>query len=149
MVGAQDLIDAAQEQAAASSAARDDAERTELARALGIESASRPPPWARSQFRELREAQDKRRKRSLRDALDRALLDLASYYRDVLMVQTDASVPLVNEELRTDVSQVARASTPHVSLRRLESIVVARERIQGNAAPQLAVEHLMMSLARA
>jgi DNA polymerase-3 subunit delta' len=148
MTGAQDLIDAAEAQAEVITAARDDDEREELARALGVENPKRVPHWARTQFKDLREAQKARQKRGIRDSLDRALLDLASFYRDVLMVQSGASVPLVNAELRGDISRLATDSTPDGTLRRIEAISLARERIQGNAAPQLAVENLMLTLAR-
>ncbi len=149
MIGAQDLIDAAEAQAATVTTQRDDGERDDLARALGVENPKRVPNWARTQFKDLREAQKARQKRSIRDALDRSLLDLATFYRDVLMVQSQADVPLVNEELSGEVSRLAVNSTREGTLRRIEAIVVARERIQGNAAPQLAVENLMLTLARA
>jgi DNA polymerase III subunit delta' len=149
MLGAQDLIDAAETQAATVTTQRDGGERDDLARALGVENPKRVPNWARTQFKDLRDAQKARQKRSVRDALDRSLLDLASFYRDVLMVQSGADVPLVNDELSGEVSRLAVHSTPEGTLRRIEAIVVARERIQGNAAPQLAVENLMLTLARA
>jgi DNA polymerase-3 subunit delta' len=148
MTGAQDLIDAAEALAEVITAARDDDEREGLARALGVENPKRVPHWARTQFKDLREAQKARQKRGVRDALDRALLDLASFYRDVLMVQSGASVALVNAELRHDINRLATDSTADGTLRRIEAIGVARERIQGNAAPQLAVENLMLTLAR-
>ena len=148
MVAAQDLMDAADEQADTVTAERDDGERDDLARALGVENPKRVPHWARIQFRELKDAQKVRQKRGIRDALDRALLDLASFYRDVLMVQAGADVPLVNDEVRSHVSRVAADSTPEATVRRMEAIVTARDRIQGNAAPQLAVENLMLTLAR-
>ena len=148
MLGAQDLIDAAEAQAATVTAERDDGERDELARALGVENPKRVPHWARVQFRDLRDVQKARQKRSVRDALDRALLDLASFYRDVLMVQSGARVPLVNDELAGEVRRLATDSTAEGTLRRIEAIVVARDRIQGNAAPQLAVENLLLTLAR-
>ena len=53
--------------------------------------------------------------RAKRDALDRALLDLASFYRDVLAVQSAATVGLTNDEIRSSIEKVAKA--PHRSRR--------------------------------
>ena len=47
---------------------------------------------------DLKKMQKARRTRLVRDAVDRALLDLLSYYRDVLSVQLGRRGPLVNEE---------------------------------------------------
>jgi len=43
---------------------------------------------------------------------------------------------------------MAAAATPQDSLRRMEAIGLARERIAANVAPLLAVEALMVSLYR-
>jgi hypothetical protein len=40
------------------------------------------------------------------DSIDGALLELLSFYRDVLVVQAGAASALVNEEMRTDVVAV-------------------------------------------
>ena len=56
--------------------------------------------------------QKSRATRLKRDALDRALLDLASFYRDVLAVQFGADVELANDAQRRELEQVASAGPP-------------------------------------
>ena len=152
---AQDLVDAATEDAEQRTGERDGAERVGLARALGVENPNRVPHWAAPQFKSLKEMQAKRAKRAVRDSLDRMLLDLAAFYRDVLVVQVGAPVELVNAELAPDIERLARAAPPEATLRRIEAIQDARRRIgavrdeQGQArsvAPLLAIEALVVSL---
>jgi DNA polymerase-3 subunit delta' len=139
-------VDAATERAEERTKDLDATERAELARGLGVENPLRVPKWASSQFRELTEVQKKRAKRSARDEVDRDLLDLVSYYRDVLAVQTEANVELVNAELTPDVEKSARGGAPESTLRSMEAILKARERIDGSVTPLLAVEELMLAL---
>ena len=81
-----------------------------------------------------------------RDALDRALVDLASFYRDVLAVQVGADVELVNEEMRQTVVAIARAATPETTLRRIDAVLAARDAIGASVAPLLAIEALTVAL---
>jgi DNA polymerase-3 subunit delta' len=109
------------------------------------------PATVRAQVRELEENQKRRATRSLRDGLDRALVDLLSLYRDVLALQigaagSPAGVDLINADLLTDVERLARSATPEDTVRRMDAIGVARERIAANVAPLLAVEALMVCL---
>ena len=87
-----------------------------------------------------------RARRALRDEVDRDLLDLVSFYRDVMAVQSGASVELVNAELAPDLKIVARRGEPESTLRSMEAILKARERIASNVTPLLAVEELMLTL---
>jgi DNA polymerase-3 subunit delta' len=64
----------------------------------------------------------------------------------VLVVQLGADVDLVNAELAAEVDGLARASAPEVTVRRMDAIGTARERISANVAPLLAVEALMVEL---
>ena len=83
----------------------------------------------------------------MRDAIDRSLLDLASYYRDVTALQLGAAGALVNEEMRAG-DRVRRRATRPVRCRsqRLAAIFAARETLEGEVAPVLALESLMISL---
>ena len=69
-----------------------------------------------------------------------------SFFRDVLVTQLDTGSELTNPESWPDIDRLARAGTPEATLRRLEAIGVARERIEANVAPLLAVEALMVAL---
>ena len=146
VVRAGELVEVASEEAAAATAERDAAERAALLRSLGAEAAGALPPALRSQVRALEDDQKKRATRSKRDALDRSLVDLASLYRDVLVVQLGATVELVNAELATEVATMARRSAPEQTLTRLDAVGRARTRIAANVNPLLAVEAMALAL---
>ena len=146
MLAARELVDGASERAEGRTKELDASERVELARGLGVENPSRPPKWAAPQFKELGDVQKKRAKRAARDELDRAFLDLMSFYRDVLATQTGANVELVNAEMSREIEQIAGWGSPESAVRSMEAIVNARERIDANVAPLLAVEELMLGL---
>jgi DNA polymerase-3 subunit delta' len=84
----------------------------------------------------------------VRDGLDRAMLDLMSLHRDVLVLQLGVDTELVNEELRPALGQVAAAGTPESTRSRLEAITRTRTSFESNAAPQLLIEALTVELAR-
>lgn len=148
VLAAGQLVEVAAEEAKASTTARDAEERAALLRSLGAEGAATLPPAVRAQVRQLEENQKRRATRAQRDVLDRALVDLLSLFRDVLVVQLGAPVELVNAELRAEISRMASAGGPADTLRRMEAIGLARERIEANVAPLLAIEAVMVSLYR-
>ena len=85
MLAAADLVEVAQAEAKAATEDRDAAEKAALLRTLGAEDGARLPPTLRAQVRQLEDEQKRRATRAQRDVLDRALLDLLSLYRDVLV----------------------------------------------------------------
>ena len=97
-------------------------------------------------LRDLEDRQKSRATRLKRDALDRALLDLAGFYRDVLAVQLGASVELANEVRSEELRSQAAASGPRDTVRRVEAIMRCRQRLEANVAPLLAVEELTLAL---
>lgn len=146
MTCAANLVDAATEEAEPRSRELDAKETAGLEAAYGIGTRGvRTTGYAAAQ-KELANDQKQRAKRFVRDAIDRSLLDLASFYRDVVALQLGSSVDLVNEELRPEVSAMARSTTGEVSASRLEAIFAAREALDGGVAPVLAIESLMISL---
>ena len=146
LLSARELVDAASERGAERTKVVDESERVELARGMGVENPERPPAWARSEFKRLKESQDKRRKRATIDELDRDLQDLLSFYRDVLVVQVDGGVPLVNAEQLANVEKVARRGTPETTMQAMEAILEAREKITAYVTPLLAVEEMALGL---
>jgi DNA polymerase-3 subunit delta' len=141
------LVEAAAEDAAATTARSDERETAELARALGAGTVGRGmPAGSAGALAELERQQKTRAKRMQRDALDRALTDLTSFYRDVLVVQLGAAVGLVNEEVRPAVVAAAAASVPEQTVRRIDAILACRTAIDGNVAPLLAVEAMALAL---
>lgn len=152
-VAAANLVDAAKEEATAASAELDTRELADLQAALGATDAKARPRGTAGAFRELEERQKSRATRLQRDALDRALTDLASYYRDVLAVQVglaaglaDPPVALVNADLAPSVRRLAETSTPEATLRRLEAVLACGKAIDANVAPLLAVESMALAL---
>lgn len=127
---------------------RDSEERAHALRSLGVEEGQAVPAALRSQLRALEDDQKRRATRSLRDGLDRILVDLASLFRDVLMVQLAAGVPLVNRELHGELERAAVEYSPADTLAVLDAIVTARTRIEANVAPLLAVEAMLISTIR-
>jgi DNA polymerase III subunit delta' len=145
------LVKAADAEAAATTEELDEPEREALRRAFGEGSTGKGVATAlrggAGALRDLEERQKSRATRLKRDSLDRALLDLAGYYRDVLAVQLGASVELANEAREAELQQLAAASGPADTLRRIEAIMRCRQRLAANAAPLLAVEELTLVLA--
>ena len=90
--------------------------------------------------------QKTRRTRTVRDQVDRALIDLMGLYRDVLVVQVDGTVPLINEEMRPQLAQLAARSIENDTGRRLQALAYSREQIGANVTPLLALESLMVEL---
>lgn len=149
-VAASNVLEAATEDARATTDPLDEKERAEVLRAFGDggegKGLARAARGAKSALKEVEERQASRRTRTVRDALDRALVDLLAFYRDVLVLQLDADVPLVNDEMRGQLSQVADRSTPAQTRRRIDAVDQARLALHANVAPLLALEALVVAL---
>jgi len=145
------LVKAAEEEAAAITEDLDVPEREALRRAFGEGSTGKGVTTAlrgaAGALKELEDRQKSRATRLKRDALDRALLDLASFYRDVLAVQLGADVELANAGCLDELQQVAATAPATTTVRRLEAIMKCRERLAASVAPLLAVEELTLALA--
>jgi DNA polymerase-3 subunit delta' len=146
MFTAERWIELARRDADALTTERDGAERDELLRVLGVEDTSKLPPYARADVKALEESQKKRATRSLRDGLDRILVDLLSLYRDILLLQLSAGVALVNEGLKNQMQDIAKRSTAQQSLEKLRQIEVARTRIAANVKDLIVLEALAVNL---
>lgn len=124
---------------------RDTEERDDLLRALGVEDASKLPPHVRADVRALEESQKRRATRSLRDGLDRILVDLLSLFRDVLILQLGAQVPLVNEDLLGKLQDLASKTHAEDTLFKLKQIEIARTRIASNVNNLMVLESLAVN----
>ena len=82
----------------------------------------------------------------IRHYLDRSLLDLATLYRDVLLVQSGSSDSLTNEDLKSEISKIALSDRPERALKKIEAILKTRSNLAQNAAPLLLIEALMCEL---
>jgi DNA polymerase III subunit delta' len=142
-------VEIATADADALSAEKDEAERAQALHQLGIEPGGTVPPALRRQLKELEDAQKQRAKRGMRDGVDRILVDLLSLYRDILMTQLGVGRELVNEAMRPTVLAAADYLQRAAVIDVLDSIRVARERIEANVPPVLALEAMLVRAARA
>jgi DNA polymerase-3 subunit delta' len=148
---AKDLVDAAQAEAARLTKDRDVVEKEELSTALGGGATGKgytgsAPKGGAGALKELEKRQKSRGTRTSRDALDRALVDLAAFYRDVLVIQLGTGTPLIHGDLGEQAATIARATTAESTLRRIEAVLGCRTALDGNVAPLLAVESMALAL---
>src|SRR5581483_2750106 len=105
------LVKAAEAEAADITTELDEPERLALRQAFGEGSTGKGVAKAirgsAGAMRDLEDRQKSRATRLKRDALDRALLDLAAFYRDVLAVQVGADVELASAGHEEELGRLA------------------------------------------
>ena len=144
---ATNLAEVAKEEAEAITTDLDQREKADLDRAFGYEDKGRRPREYASALREMTDDQKRRAKRRVLDVVDRSLMDLVSVYRDAIALASRAPGQLVNEEIRPDVEEVVRTSTPELNLRRIAWVFEAREQmLEFNVPVALALESMMVAL---
>ncbi|MFJ3663101.1 DNA polymerase III subunit delta' [Streptomyces sp. NPDC090119] len=143
---AQELVDAAAEDAKQLAEEMDGKETDELKAALGAAQGGRLPRGTAGVIKDLEDMQKRRRTRTQRDSLDVALGDLTGFYRDVLALQLGSRLAIANEDAEDSLQRVARAGSPESTLRRIEAIAACRDALDRNVAPLLAVEAMTMAL---
>jgi DNA polymerase-3 subunit delta' len=167
LAAAASLVAAATADAEAANAERDEAETEAMKSAYGVGATSTGALSARGRapkagakgrqlavrgavgaLKDLEKAQKSRGRRTVLDSLDRALVDLAGWYRDVLMLQLGAPVAPVHPDQAGNARMLAAASTPERTLRRIEAVVACRESLLATPglAPLVAVEALTLAL---
>jgi DNA polymerase-3 subunit delta' len=144
------LVSAAEREAAALSAGLDAGETESLQVALGAggtgKGVAASVRGTAGLLKDLEKRQKSRATRTQRDALDRALVDLAAFYRDVLLVQAGSPVAAAHPDLADDVIAVSRAIDANGALRRLDAILACREALDLNVKPRIAVEAMTAAL---
>jgi DNA polymerase-3 subunit delta' len=148
VIAAATLLELAGADAKAITEERDAVEREATLRSLGIAPGGTIPPALRGQLKTLEEDQKRRATRSLRDGIDRILVDLFSLYRDVLLIQLGSTLESINLSIRSQLVAVGEAGTPAATLGVLDAIATARQRIDGNVGAALALEAMLVSVAR-
>jgi DNA polymerase-3 subunit delta' len=144
---AETLLEAVKAEVTAAAETADAAERESLRAALGLGGPrEKQPPGAAAALKDLEARQKKRATRAQRDGLDRALVDLAALYRDVLVRQLAAGAPPVHADFADTVAALADGASPELTLRRIEAVLAARTALEANAAPLLAIETLTLAL---
>lgn len=147
---ADELVAAAEAEADGLTAARNAAETSELETALGAggtgKGAAAAARGAKGAIRELERRQKSRATRTQRDALDRALVDLAGFYRDTLVTALGSAVALTHPDRAADIATVAAHLPPEALLHRLEAVLACREAVELNVKPRIAIESLTSAL---
>jgi DNA polymerase-3 subunit delta' len=142
---AQFLVDAAKVDALVDAEKKDEDEISKLKEAWGA-TGSKLVAGGAKVVKELEKEQKSRSTRMVRDYLDRALLDLSTLYRDVLLVQSNSVDSLINQDLISQINQLAQATKPEQTIRKIEAILKTRRNLAQNAAPLLLIEALMCEL---
>jgi DNA polymerase III subunit delta' len=145
---AQTLVDMATAQAKAQAEARDEKEIAALQEAYGKGATGRGMATGGAKaVKELEKEQKSRTTRMVRDSIDGALLDIATFFRDVMMVQAGATDSLINTDMKDAITAYAHKTTPHSTVRKVNAIMKARTHLSHNAAPLLTCEALMCQIA--
>jgi DNA polymerase-3 subunit delta' len=147
---AQHLVDIATTEANTASEARDEKEVNALQEAYGKGATGRGmATGAAKAVKELEKEQKSRATRMVRDSIDGALLDIATFYRDVMMVQAGNDGAIINTDIRDEIMKYASAHPHHTTIDKMSAIMAARVNLAHNAAPLLTCEALMCRLAKA
>ncbi|MGL4832211.1 MAG: DNA polymerase III subunit delta', partial [Propionibacteriaceae bacterium] len=101
------VVAAAKEEAAHIAQGLEQAENEELDRALGFGTKGAKPKNTAGAKKDLEQQQKARRTRLERDAIDRVLVELTAYYRDVIALQTQAAPELINSDYHGALSETA------------------------------------------
>jgi DNA polymerase-3 subunit delta' len=156
LAAAADLVEAAEEEAERLNSDRDATETAELQATLsgsrGNRRGSMQVRGAAGALKDLEKRQRSRGRRAVLDALDRALVDLAAWYRDVLAEQLDVhrrtAVEWIHDDQRREITKEASVSSAEQTLRRLESVLACRAALEETpgVSALLAVEALALQL---
>ena len=154
---AEELVAAAETEARALTEDRNEAETEELRTALGAGGTGKGTAGtlrgATGAIKDLERRQKSRQTRASRDALDRALIDLATYFRDALLV---AAIPDGAGEIQANhpdmadrVAAMAAHASPEKLLRCIEAVLECREALAVNVKPKFAVDAMVATVGRA
>lgn len=127
---------------------RDEEELQSLLHSLGLNPGDTVPPAYRPDIKRLEEQQKRRATRSLRDGIDRILVDLLALYRDVLTVQLFTRAELVNRDLDIQIREVATSTTSANTIHIIDEIEKARNRIDRNVRDLFVLDSLATTLKR-
>jgi DNA polymerase-3 subunit delta' len=146
---AQTLVDLATNEANTSSDERDEKEIEKLQEAYGKGATGRGMATGGAKaVKELEKEQKSRSTRMVRDSIDGALLDIATFYRDVMMVQSGEADSMINTDMREAIESYAAKYPAHSTINKITAIMEARTNLAHNAAPLVTCEALMCRLAK-
>ncbi|MFZ9728904.1 MAG: DNA polymerase III subunit delta' C-terminal domain-containing protein, partial [Candidatus Nanopelagicaceae bacterium] len=96
-------------------------------------------------IKDLEKEQKSSTTRAIRDNIDGALLDIASLYRDILLIQS-GSQEILNIDFRQEITELAKASPAKRSIEQIEALLEARANLGRNSAPLSTLESLFCAL---
>ncbi|ULE35067.1 DNA polymerase III subunit delta' [Mycobacterium sp. IDR2000157661] len=151
---AEELVATAEAEALALTVDRNEAEAEELRTALGAGGTGKGTAGtlrgAAGALNALERRQKSRRTRASRDALDRALIDLAMYFRDALLVSSGATDVQANHPDMADrIAAMAAHAAPDKLLRCIEAVLECREALAVNVKPKFAVDAMVATVGQA
>lgn len=150
----EELVAAAKAEALALTGDRNETETAELMTALGAGGTGKGAAGAlrgsAGVLKDLEKRQKSRQTRAERDALDRSLIDLATYFRDALMVASDAAgVASSHPDMAEKVAALAAHASPERLLRCIEAVLACREALAMNVKPKFAVDAMVATVGQA
>jgi DNA polymerase-3 subunit delta' len=150
----EELVKAAETEADALTADRNETETEDLQIALGAGGTGKGTAGAlrgaAGALKDLEKRQKSRATRAKRDALDRSLIDLATYFRDALMVAGGAAtVTPSHPDMSEKVAALAAHSSSEGLLRCIEAVLVCREALATNVKPKFAVDAMVATVGQA
>jgi DNA polymerase-3 subunit delta' len=148
---AEELVATAEAEARALTEDRNETETEELRTALGAGGTGKGTAGAlrgaTGAIKDLERRQKSRQTRASRDALDRALIDLATYFRDALLVSSGAGEIQANHPDMSDrVAAMAAHAPPEKLLRCIEAVLECREALAVNVKPKFAVDAMVATV---
>ncbi|MGW0159897.1 DNA polymerase III subunit delta' [Mycobacterium sp. NPDC003323] len=151
---AEELVSTAEAEAKASTVDRNETETEELRTALGAGGTGKGTAGtmrgAAGAMKQLEQRQKSRQTRASRDALDRALMDLATYFRDALVVSAGAGAVTANHpDMAEKVGAMAEHVPPDRLLRCIEAVLDCREALAVNVKPKFAVDAMVATVGQA
>jgi DNA polymerase-3 subunit delta' len=149
-----ELVAAAEAEAVALTAERNETETEDLQIALGAGGTGKGTAGAlrgaAGALKALEQRQKSRKTRASRDALDRSLIDLASYFRDALVVACGAdSVVPSHPDMAEKVAALAAHAASDRLLRCIEAVLACREALAANVKPKFAVDAMVATVGQA
>jgi DNA polymerase III subunit delta' len=151
---AEELVATAEAEAKALTVGRNETEADELRTALGAGGTGKGTAGAvrgaAGAIKDLEKRQKSRQTRASRDALDRALMDLATYFRDALVVSAGAGGVVANHpDMAEKVEAMAGHVPPDRLLRCIEAVLECREALAINVKPKFAVDAMVATVGQA
>ena len=141
---AQRLVNIAEEQTEKENSERDALELKELQDAYQGTGRGLISGGAKA-IKDLEKEQKSSATRSIRDNIDASLLDIATFYRDVLVAQSHGN-EILNVDLIEEITNYARTTSSRRTLEQIELVLSARTNLSRNAAPLATLEALFCAL---